>query len=265
MLRLVRGCCLLLALLLTGLALRPLEKPTWEAVRAGRPELQLRDLEGALGQGIVVGVLGGFRAILADFLWIRLNGIWERKERPKMGPMIRLVTRLDPRPDFFWINGARMLAYDVPNWRIRAEGGYDAVPPERQQEIDREQAEQAFRLLESAREFHPENPRMYLEVGQIYLHRLDNVEKAAEWFGKAKDKPGAPYFVARIYAELLRRQDKDGEAYQFLRDLHPTLPAGNPAARKEVVLDRIRTLEETLDIPPEERYRPVRQPPPAGE
>ena len=43
-----------------------------------------------------------------------------------------------------------MIAYDVPNWRIKQEGGYNHVPEIRQQEIDHEQAEQAFTLLESA-------------------------------------------------------------------------------------------------------------------
>ena len=113
----------LLTLLSLGLVTRPIEAPAWEIVKAGQPEMNLEAIEGSLGQGLVIGVLGGFRAVMADFLWIRTNTIWERRDRVKLDAMVRLVTTLDPRPDFFWINGARMIAYDVPNWRIREEGG----------------------------------------------------------------------------------------------------------------------------------------------
>lgn len=253
--RAARITTILAALLLLGFLLRPVEAPAWQVVKAGQPELNLEAIEGSLGQGLVVGVLGGFRAILADFLWIRTNTIWERKERAKLDPMIRLVTTLDPRPEFFWINGSRMIAYDVPNWRIQEAGGYDAVPEPRKQVIDREQAEQAFDLIAAALEFDPDNARFYLEKGQIYLNRLKDDANAAEWFLKASKQPDAPYFAARIYAELLRRQDKHAEAYAYLKELHQTLP-DVPFAQKGVLLERIGELEDILEVPAWERYQP---------
>ena len=62
--------------------------------------MNLGALEGTLGQGLIIGVLGGFRAILADFLWIRTNVIWERKDHIKLDSMVRLVTSLDPGQTF---------------------------------------------------------------------------------------------------------------------------------------------------------------------
>lgn len=253
--RAFRVLTVLLALLLLGLLTRPVEAPAWQVVKAGQPEMNLEAIEGSLGQGLVIGVLGGFRAILADFLWIRTNTVWERKDRAKLDAMIRLVTTLDPRPEFFWINGSRMIAYDVPNWRIREEGGYDAVPEARQQALDLEQAEQAFELIDTALDFHPENARLYLEKGQIYLNRLKDDANAAEWFLKASKKPGAPFFAARIYAELLRRQGKNAEAYAYLKELHRELP-DTPFAQKGVILERIGELEDELKIPVWERHRP---------
>ncbi len=67
---------ILLLLVLLGLLTRPIEAPAWKAVKAGQSEMNLEAFEGALGQGLIIGVLGGFRAILADFLWIRTNIIW---------------------------------------------------------------------------------------------------------------------------------------------------------------------------------------------
>lgn len=253
--RALRIVTVLLALLLLGLVIRPVEAPAWQTVKAGQPEMKLEAIEGALGQGLVIGVLGGFRAILADFLWIRTNTVWERKERAKLDAMIRLVTTLDPRPDFFWLNGSRMIAYDVPSWLIREEGGYDVVPESRQQAIAEEQAEQAFDLIEKAMEFHPDNAKFYLEKAQIYLNRLEDDAQAAEWFLKTSQKPDAPYFAARIHAELLRRQGKHAEAYTFLKDLHRDLP-DVPFAQKGVILERIQELEDTLNTPVRERYQP---------
>lgn len=252
----LRAAWVLCLLALAGLVTRPLEAPAWEAVRAGQPEFNLEKLESALGQGLIVGVLGGFRAITADLLWIQLNAIWERKERAKLDALMKLVTQIDPRPLFFWINGARMIAYDVPNWRIVAEGGYATVPESRRHVIDREQAEQAFALLRQAVEFHPREPQLYLEFAQIYLNRLKDDEAAAEWFLKAWELPGAPYYAPRIHAELLRRLDRPREAYDFLVRLYQELPKDDPYAQADVVLERIRQLESELAIPPHETFRP---------
>ena len=235
--------------------MRPIEVPAWKAVKAGQSEMNLEALEGALGQGLVIGVLGGFRAILADFLWIRTNTIWERKDRAKLDSMVRLVTTLDPRPDFFWINGSRMIAYDVPNWRIREEGGYSEVPEERQQVIDLEQSAQAFDLIDQALNFHPENAKLYLEKAQIYLNRLKDDANAAEWFLRASQQDDAPYFAGRIHAELLRKQGLDAEAYDFLKNLHTELP-NTPFAQKGIILERILDLEKSLKIPSRERFMP---------
>lgn len=254
--RLRTVCVTFLALLLLGAALRPLEAPAWDRIRSEQPELNLSGLEDALGQGVVFGMLGGFRAIMADFLWIQTNVIWEQRDRAKLDTMIRLVTTVDPRPELFWINGARMIAYDVPNWRIEAEGGFRAVPESRQEAIDTEQSEQAFTLLYEALERHLESPKFYLEIGQIYLNRLDDPARAAPWFLKAWQQPGAPHFSARIYGELLRRQGKEQEAYDFLTKLHDELADDNPYAQKAIVLERVRELEQVLQIPLHERYHP---------
>lgn len=243
-------------LLVLNAALRPLEEPAWQTVKSRQNELKLEDVEGALGQGLVIGVLGGFRTIVADFAWLQLNHHWEKREQLKVEALIWLVTTLDPRPDFFWINSARMTAYDMPNWRIREAGGYTEVPQEQQRQFDREQAEQAFALLRRALEFHPENPKIHLEFAQIYLNRLKDFENAARWFLSASQQKDAPFFAARIYAELLRRMERDQEAYAFLKGLFLSLPDDNPYAQKDIVLGRIRELEDVLEVPSMLRFLP---------
>ncbi len=252
----LRGTLIVLVVLVViGTLTRPLEAPAWVEVREAQVEMNLGEVEGALGQGLVVGMLGGFRTIMADFLWIRLNADWEQRDLEKVTALSQLVTTLDPRPDFFWINAARITAYDMPNWRIRAEGGYDAVPESRQAELDREQAEQAFELLGRGLSFHPDNPKLHLEMGQIYLNRLEDYENAAKWFLSASKLPGAPYYAARIHGELLRRQGKNQEAYDYLKQLFLSLP-DDPYAQHGTIYERIQELEEELNIPVFQRFMP---------
>ena len=246
----------LVVLFLAGWVARPLEAPAWEEIRSRQVSLQLEGMEASLSQGFVVGVLGGFRTIVADFLWLRLNTHWEKRESAKVAALIQMVITLDPKPEFFWIHSARMLAYDMPNWRIRDEGGYAAVPESRWEAIDAEQAQMAFDLLEQAFLYHPKNPRIPLEIGQIYLNRLDSPADAAPWFLKASKLPGAPFYAARIYAELLRKTDRLAEAYAFLKVLYDELPDDNPFAQKPIILERISELEAELGLPPGTSFLP---------
>lgn len=259
------GLGVFLGLVLAGVALRPLEQPAWEKISAQQPELRLESLKDALGQGVTVGLLGGFRAIVADLFWIRTNSVWETNDIPATQTSIKLVTAIDPRPLYFWLNGSRMIAYDMPNWRIDKAGGYDAVPASVRRRFDEEQSSIAVDYLETALDFHPAEPLLILEIGNVYLNRLKDLETAASYYLEASKQPGAPYYAARIYAELLRRLDRLPEAYAFLKELYGKLPKDDPMAQVSVILERIHELEEELKIPPAQRF-PVRAvpKPPAG-
>jgi tetratricopeptide (TPR) repeat protein len=261
------GLLVVTVLAVTGAAIRPFEDPAWQFVRAKQPALKLDSLQGALGQGVTVGLLGGFRAIVADFFWIKTNSVWEDNDLPATQTFIKLVTAIDPRPLYFWQNGARMIAYDMPNWRIVKEGGYDAVPQARQRHIDEEQSEVALKYLREAFGHHPNSALLHIEIANVYLNRLKDNVSAAEAYRKAAALPSAPYYAARIYAELLRRQGRHQEAYAWLKQLYPTLPqVADPAkgitefqvqsAMAPVVLDRIREVEAELKVPEDKRFRP---------
>ncbi len=273
------GVVVVAMLVVAGWAIRPFEDPAWRVVRAQQPAMKLDSLQGALGQGLTVGLLGGFRAIVADFFWIKTNSVWSDNDLPVTQTLIKLVTAIDPRPLYFWQNGARMIAYDMPNWRIVAEGGYDAVSKAEQRHIDEEQSAVALAYLNEAFNYHPNSALLYIEIANVYLNRLKDVEHAAEAYRQAALQPGAPYFAARIYAELLRRQGRNAEAYAWLKQLYPKLPKamqvsiadtvrekqGNKArasaaeiemAMSSIVLERIRELEKELKIPKDQCFEP---------
>ncbi len=247
------GVCAV-SLFVLGLALAPLERPAWREVRSFQPELNLDKLEGALGQGLVLGLLGGFRTIIADMVFIRMNGYWEDKDREKTEALINLATAIDPRPMFFWLNGSRIMAYDIPIWRIREHGDTSDVPEAIQKQIYKEQAERGLALVDAAAAYHGGDYRIPLEKAQIYNNKLKDPETAAEYYLKAYESEDGPYYAARIYAELLRQAGREQEAYDFYRKHYAEVPDDDPRAMKDIVLERIREIEEDTNMPLPARF-----------
>lgn len=254
--KLLTALVLITGLAATGAVLRTIEAPLWRTLRAEQPALRLDSAGAAAGQGVTLGLLGGFRAIVADFTWIRLHAIWEQRDLPATETMLRLVTAIDPRPLYFWLNGARIVAFDMTAWRIESAGGYDAVPAARQEVIAAEQSRLAIRRLEEAMKFHPDNTTIWIERANIELNKLRDTAAAAESYRRAWATPGAPYYTARLHGELLRRLGRKEEALAWLVKLHPQLPPDDEGAAAEVVLGRIRDLERELSVPLTRVYRP---------
>lgn len=242
-------------LALTGAALRWMEAPLWSALRAEQPALRLGSAGAAAGQGVTLGLLGGFRAIVADFTWLRLHVIWEQRDLAATDTLLRLVTTIDPRPLYFWVNGARIIAFDMTAWRIAEAGGHDLLSAVQRDRLGAEQARLAIRLLEEAMTFHPGNAALWIERANIELNRLRDSAAAAESYRKAWEQPGAPTYAARLHAELLRRLGRKAEALVWLTRLHPQLPPEEEGT--ELVLSRIRDLERELGVPVMQTYRPA--------
>lgn len=214
-------------------ALRP-----WEAGLAPvsvRPTVQLAAVA---GRGGALAVLGGFRSVVAGVFWLQANLAWERREVAATTTLLHLTVAADERPLHFWLNGARMLAHDVPEWRLDA-----AAPRARWERVRNEQAAVALAFLRRGVDWHGPAPDLLIEMANIRLRVLGDTEGAARLFREAAELPGAPYYAARVYAELLRGLGRRAEALAWLRRIAPGLPADDPAARRDVVLQRIKELE----------------------
>ena len=245
-------------LALTGLGLRGVETSLGVALRAGEPAMRIESGSVAVAQGVMRGLLGGNRAAAADVAWLRAQVLAERGDLVGTDAMLRLVTVLDPRPLYFWLNGARIMAYDMLGWRIAAAGGTDRVPDAEQRRLVAEQARQALARLGEARQFHPASAARWIEQANIELNRLGDLPGAATSYRRAAEQPDAPYFAARLHAEMLRRLGRKSEALAWLTKLHPQLPAGDAAASADLVLTRIRGLERELGVPAEQAYEPTK-------
>ena len=245
---------MLAGLIGTGLLLGRLIAPVWAEARARQPALRLDSSLTAAGQGVTLALLGGFRALVADATWIRMFVAWEKRDLAGTQTFVQLVTAIDPRPAYFWINGARIIAHDLSTWRFEAAGG-DAAGAATEHRIDREQGAVALRHLDAALAFHPANPDLWIERASIQLTRMRDPAAAAESYRRAWEQPRAPFYAARLHAEMLRRAGRPAEALQWLVKLHPTLPADDPGSGRDVVLARIRDLERELGVPGDRAYR----------
>ena len=222
------------ALLATGFLLRSVEQRL--AQPAGWRGEQLVALA---GRGGLMSVLGGLRTAAAGGYWLRANVAWERRESAAMEMLIELTVAADERPLYFWLNGARMLAYDVPAWQPRD------TPLVMARHLGERQAHRALRLLERGLSWHGDAAELYVEMANIHLRQLHDLESAARCYRLAAEQSGAPYYAARIHAELLRELGRPQEALAWLRQILPGLPADDPVARREVVIQRIKELEST--------------------
>ena len=70
---------LLLALLL-GWALSPLDRSITDQLGQRSGVQSLKDVESQFGQGLTVAVLGGYRSIAANLIWLSKNQDWEERD-----------------------------------------------------------------------------------------------------------------------------------------------------------------------------------------
>ncbi|HVT72995.1 MAG TPA: hypothetical protein VHD61_07650 [Lacunisphaera sp.] len=235
----------LLVLAVGATCLRPLERQLTTGPGTAVP---VRALAGVAGPGELLAVLGGFRAAVAGGCWLEANLAWERRDPAATRALIELTVAVDGRPLYFWLNGARTLAYDLPVWTTDP-----AAPAAVRSRARVAAAEGALAFLARGQSGHEDDPAFWIERGNLHLRGTGNLEEAARCYREAALRPGAPYYAARIHGELLRLLGRREEALAWLRGILPTLPAGDAAAARDLVMARIRSLEAapgTANDPP---------------
>ncbi len=203
-----------------------------------------------IGHGGIMAVLGGMRSLVASGFWLQTNLAWEQRDIQATLLGLNLTVAADERPDYFWLNGARMLAYDLPEWRVSP-----AAPRAVREKVQREQGNQALEFLRKGIQWHGANAAFYIEMGNIYLRRMDNLAAAAECYRWAANQPSAPYYAARIHANLLQQLGRPAEALAWLEKIRPTLPANEPAARRALVDAWIETLKREVETVEAEKLK----------
>jgi tetratricopeptide (TPR) repeat protein len=251
-----RAIIVAVALLLAGAAKLPLEHRLFEErvpLHLQGPELSL-DLPEQVGQLGIVAAFSGFRSLLADLLFIQAHVAWERTEWSRVLLLFRQVTTLQPRVTLFW---------DVAAWHMAWNAGTAALndPAESRLAVRVKAQREYFDLgrdfLERGIRYNPEKPELYEALARLYREKYKDHARAAEFFAKAAEKPGAPSYAKRFAAyELSYCERREQQAYEALRELY----ARGERERLPTLIARLKFLEEKLNIPPDQRIPD----PPAG-
>jgi hypothetical protein len=142
---------------------------------------------------------GGYGTLAADWLWLKTNLAWERRDAGATRRLIELTVAADPHSRYFWVNGARMLAYDLPSWRCANE----PRAPRAMHRMWRDSAaREAIALLERGLAWHENSAALRIEMANISLYALGDRARAAKHYRLAAAQPDAPPYAARLCARL---------------------------------------------------------------
>ena len=246
-----RALFALAAILVFGVLKLPAERELASEHRQSHfadAELNL-DLREKVGQLGFVAALSGFRAVLADFLFIQAHAAWERTEWGRLLLLFRQVTALQPHVTLFWDMAAWHMAWNAsaaamnePSQprlalRVKAQREYFAIGKD---------------FLERGIKNNPDNPKLYESMARLYREKYNDHARASEFFRKAADCPGAPSYDKRFSAyELSYCQGWESQAYLQLRRLYDE----GERERLPTLIKRLKYLETKLNIPTDQRIR----------
>src|SRR5438045_4956406 len=155
------------------------------------------DLREKLGQLGFIAALSGFRAIVADGLFIQAHVAWERTEWSRVLLLFRHVTTLQPRSILFWDMAAWHMA-----WNASVAAMNDRAQPRLALRVkaQREYFALGKDFLERGIKNNPDRPQLYEALARLYKEKYKDHERASEFFAKSAALPGAPRYERRFSA-----------------------------------------------------------------
>src|SRR5213596_1718908 len=205
------------------------------------------DLREKLGQLGFVAALSGFRAIVADGLFIQAHVAWERTEWGRVLLLFRQVTTLQPRVILFWDMAAWHMA-----WNAAVAAMNDKSQPRLALRVkaQREYFALGKDFLERGIKNNPDRLQLYEALARLYKEKYKDHERASEFFAKSAALPGAPRYEKRFSAyELSYCEGREREAYERLRNIYDE----GEKERLPTLITRLKFLENKLGIPQDQR------------
>lgn len=205
------------------------------------------DLREKIGQLGFIAALSGFRAIVADALFIQAYSAWENTQWGRMLLLFRQITTLQPRVMLFW---------DTAAWHMAWNASVAAMNNEKQPRMalrvkaQREYFALGKDFLERGIKNNADRPDLYEALARLYKEKYKDHQRASEYYALAAARPGAAPFDRRFSAyELSYCEGREREAYDRLRQLYDE----GPQERLPTLIKRLKVLEDKLGIPQEQR------------
>jgi hypothetical protein len=176
------------------------------------------ELQERLGQLGFVAALSGYRAAMADILWINAHVAWEKGQWGEMKLLFDSVVTLQPRCVLFW---------DVYSWHMAYNAAYRA-------DTDESQPNAAVRELNKIQYWrlgedillrgianNPDRAKLYEQLGTLYRDKFKDHALASKYYGLAADRSDSMGYNRRFSAyELARTPGQETPAFRELLRLH---------------------------------------------
>lgn len=199
-----------------------------------------------ISQYMFVALMGGFRNVVANLLWISAHNDWERHLWFKQKEKYHVVNTLQPNSIYFWDNAA---------WHFAWNSSYAAsVDPLEPREVVRKKNQQEWfdlgeATLKKGIEHNPGSWELLAGMGRLLSDKQNRPLESAEYFQRASEFPEAPLYIKRqVVFKMLDGGDEQG-AYELMRQLWQE----NERHHVPTFERRIPELEAKLNIPYEKR------------
>lgn len=204
-----------------------------------------------IGQNGYLAALSGFRAAVADYLWIQANTAWENTEWGRLALLLNNVVALQPRSVLFWDTAAWHMAW---NASVAALNNPNQPREALRLKAQREYFDLGRDFLERGIRNNPDRYELYLAMGRLEMEKYKDHCAAAAAFRKAAEFESAPAYLKRFAAyETARCPETEREGYEMLRKLY--LMGGEE--RQPTLLLLLAQLQEKFDVPKDQRvYNP---------
>lgn len=229
--------------LLVGLLTQPLRQGAVARAESGESLASLAD---GLGQGITFAALGGYRTIAANFVWISMYGDWRYRLKGEVLEKMQLAVSLNPDSVYFWVDGSRIIANDMPVWQVGDDLMESLFESEEGIAIRKAYGEQALAFLEQAPRAVAQRVPVLVEKASICWQRLADLDRALVYFKQAVEKEDVPNHICRVYAEILVKNGEVKKAYEYLKSHYAGLSDDDRTALKPFVARRIEELKAKL-------------------
>jgi len=215
----------LLLLIGFGLARLPVERSMDTTLRDqefldNNVDLPLLD---NLGQSGFAAALGGFRSLVASYLYIKSNTDgFEHNKWEKVDQQYGIITTLKPRTSHYWDQYVWHIGWNAYSHTMR-DADYERRHGSEMKAWNYENItapgylDRAEQIALKSVTMVDDDYRLYQRLGQFYNEKRDDNCSAAEWYRRGSKVEGAPRYMHRIYAIYLAKCPGSEElAYELI-------------------------------------------------
>ncbi len=200
-----------------------------------------------------MALLSGFRAVVADFVWINGHRSWEDQVWYKLREAIELSVVLQPHSISFWDLGGWHMAWNASY----AESTNPKYPNKAMRiKLQREWIQAGKSFLEEGIKNNPDNYELYFRLGWLVYQKLEAPLDAIPYLEKAAAFKEAPDYVERMIGHLYEKGGEPWKAYGVWKQIWLSDHSKDPGQLWGKIAQLGRDSEEKLHVPPEQRIFP---------